>query len=51
MSQVTNGVPFSQASSRDILSDILHKGAQELLEHFTVECTRRIRTSRVRRTQ
>lgn len=31
MSQVTNGVPFSQASSRDILSDILHKGAQELL--------------------
>ena len=31
MSQVTNVVPFSQASSQDILSGILRKGAQDLL--------------------
>ena len=31
MSQTTNGVPFSQASSQDILSGILRKGAQDLL--------------------
>src|SRR5271169_5824154 len=31
MSQVTNVVPFSQASSQDILSGILKEGAQKLL--------------------
>ena len=31
MSQVTNVVPLSQASSRDVLSDILKEGAQKLL--------------------
>ena len=31
MSQVTNVVPFSQVTSRDVLSEILKEGAQKLL--------------------
>jgi len=31
MSQVTNVVPFSQVSGRDILSEVCRKGAQEML--------------------
>jgi putative transposase len=31
MSQVTKGVPFSQASSADILGDVLREGAQRML--------------------
>ena len=31
MSQVTNVVPFSQASSRDILSEVCKQGAQQML--------------------
>jgi len=46
MSQVTNVVPFSQASSRDILSDICKEGAQRILsialEAEVAECIQRL---------